>query len=204
MRALADLPVSDLLDEVEELALARRRADARLLEAAAEFALAHGERWLEDQRRSQPNRPGAQQAVRLGGAGTPRVAEFAPALLAARMRLSAWAGARLVADALDLAHRLPRTWARVRAIEVDAQHARFVARRCRDLSVEEAEVVDRRIAEIADGRVSWARFETLVDAAVMTADPATAAAREHEAARRQYARPTRSTSETRLPPTNAG
>ena len=42
------------------------------------------------------------------------VAEFSPATLAARLGLSTHGGRDLMADALDLAHRLPRLWERVR------------------------------------------------------------------------------------------
>lgn len=131
--------------------------------------------------------------MQLGGEGTPLVAEFAPAVLAARMELSAYAGGRLVADVLDLEHRLPLHWTRVQALEVDEQHARFVARKTRDLSPEEAANVDARIAKSADGRVSWTRFETLVEAAIVAADPDAAAAREQAAAREAFAKTTRST-----------
>ena len=121
------------------------------------------------------------------------MAEFAPAVLAARLGLSAYAGARLVADVLDLSHRLPLLWARVQAGEVGEGHARHVARKTRGLSLEEAACVDARVATSADGRVSWSRFETLVEAAIVAADPDAAAAREEAAARDTFAKATRST-----------
>ncbi len=51
--------------------------------------------------------PGMEQLVRLGGAGTPVVAEFAPAEFGAVLGMSPGAAAVLVGDALDLRHRLP-------------------------------------------------------------------------------------------------
>jgi len=91
------------------------------------------------------------------------VAEFAPAEFAARLGLSTYAGRELIADALDLAHRLPLLWRRVQALEIKASHARFVARKTRDLPRDQAGHVDERVAEYADGRVTWTRFETLVE-----------------------------------------
>ena len=94
---------------------------------------------------------------------------------------------------LDLEHRLPAHWARVQALEVAEGHARYVARKTRHLSPEEAAYVDARVAPSADGRVSWTRFETLVEAAIIAADPEAAAAREQAAARESFAKATRST-----------
>ena len=82
---------------------------------------------------------------------------------------------------------------RVQALEVAEGHARHVARKTRNLTLEEAAQVDARIAPSADGRVSWTRFETLVEAAIVAADPEAAAAREHAAARETFAKATRST-----------
>ena len=94
---------------------------------------------------------------------------------------------------LDLTHRLPEHWARVQAHEIAEGHARYVARKTRHLSVEEAAYVDARVAPSADGRVSWTRFETLVEAAIIAADPETAAAREQASAQDTFAKATRST-----------
>ena len=46
-----------------------------------------------------------------------------------------------------------------------------MAKKTRNLTPEEAAYVDARIAPSADGRVSWTRFETLVEAAIKAADP---------------------------------
>ena len=48
--------------------------------------------------------------VPLAGPGAPWVAEFAPADLAAALGISQDAGRQLLADALELAHRLPALW----------------------------------------------------------------------------------------------
>ena len=160
------------------------------LRLVAEFARQHGEGTVDP---IQARLPGRERAVRLGGEGTPLVAEFAPAVLAARMGLSAYAGGRLVADTLDLEYRLPLLWQGVQTLQVAEGHARYVARKTRNLTAEEAAQVDARIAPSADGRVSWTRFETLVEAAIIAADPEAAVAREHAAARETFAKATRST-----------
>ena len=74
-----------------------------------------------------------------------------------------------------------------------ASYARFVARRTRDLSTDQASYVDERVAESADGRIPWSRFEDLVTGLVVASDPEAASRREQEVADRQVARPTRST-----------
>ena len=98
----------------------------------------------------------------------------------------------MMADVLDLEHRLPRLWRRLLACEVRVGHARFVARKTRELSRQEAAYVDEHVAGVADGRLSWARFEAVVEAAIMAADPVTAAEREKWLARETFARATRS------------
>ncbi len=128
----------------------------------------------------------------LGGQGTPMVAEFAPAIFAARLGRSPYAGTRLIADALDLRYRLPRLWARVEKLEVEASYAREVARRTRTLTCAQAAFVDEQVAEEADGRLPWSRFTDLIEAAVITADPKAAEKREAEAAQKHVAAPTRS------------
>ena len=187
---LADLSRSALLDEVDALRQTQLQTGARLLQLVAEFARQHGAETVDP---VQAQLPGRERAVQLGGDGTPLVAEFAPSVLAARLQLSAYAGGRLVADVLDLEFRLPRLWARAQALEVREGHARFVARKTRHLSPEEAAFVDARVAESADGRLSWSRFESLVEASIIAADPEAAAAREEAAARETFARTTRST-----------
>jgi hypothetical protein len=186
--ALDDLAGGALLDEVARLHVERERAGLAILLAAASWADQCGEGSFD---LDLVNR-GGERWVRLGGVGTPRVAEFAPAVFGARLQLSPYAAGRLLADVLDLRHRLPVLWGRVQRLEVREGHARFVARKTRDLTPEQAADVDGRIAESADGRLSWARFETLVEASIVAADPAAAQAREEAAATEQFARPTRS------------
>jgi hypothetical protein len=187
-RVLDDLAGGELLDEVARLHRAREQASAQILVAATEWAYQHSEQRFD---LGLVNR-GGERFVRLGGEGTPRVAEFAPAVLGARLQLSPYAAARLIAEALDLKHRLPGLWARVQALEVRESYARFVARKTHDLTVEQARFVDTRVAESADGRLPWSRFETLVEASIVQADPEAAQQREQAAAIQQFAKPTHS------------
>jgi hypothetical protein len=187
-RALEDLAGGELLDEAARLHRMREEAAVRILLVAIEWAAQFGEGRYDLGLVSR----GGERFVRLGGEGTPKVAEFAPADLGARLQLSPYAASRLVADALDLQHRLPLLWGRVQRLEVRESYARLVARKTRDLSVEQAKAVDRRVAQSADGRLSWSRFETLVDASIVQADPVAAREREETAATQQFARPTHS------------
>jgi hypothetical protein len=79
--------------------------------------------------------------------------------------------AQLIADALDLHHRLPQPWARVEAGQVRASYARHVCAKTRDLTKDQAGYVDAEVAESADGRIPWSRFELLVEAKIAAADP---------------------------------
>jgi hypothetical protein len=111
MRAdLSLLDADGLLSAAEDNERALRAAEARGLEIAAAWAGLHGV--LDDPGRSAAL-PGAERLVRLGGDGTPEVAEFAPAELGAVLGVSPGAAAALVADALDLRHRPTAIWCRV-------------------------------------------------------------------------------------------
>jgi len=188
-REIEDMSGAELLDHVDELWQTQRRCEVQILLAARQHAILNNAATIDP---GQAQIPGGERARRFGGEGTPEVAEFAAAKLGARLGLSSYAGRELIADALDLSIRLPRLWARVEALEVKASYARFVARKTRDLTREEAEFVDSRVVESADGRISWTRFETLVEAAMKAADPVAAAEREEAEAHRQFANPTRS------------
>jgi hypothetical protein len=187
--AFEDLAGGALLDEVTRLHGVREQASVSILRAAAAWADQCGEGSFD---LDLVNR-GGERWIRLGGPSTPRVAEFAPAAFGARLQLSPYAAGRLIADVLDLRHRLPILWSRVERLEVREGHARYVARKTRDLGPAQAAYVDARVAESADGRLPWARFEALVEAAIIAADPVAAQAREEAAATEVFARPTRST-----------
>ncbi|MDQ3664126.1 MAG: 13E12 repeat family protein, partial [Actinomycetota bacterium] len=146
----------------------RRVADAAevaVLECAAHWADLHGV--VEH---AGPSLPGMQQLTLLGGVGTPKVAEFAPAELGAELGVTTYAARLLVADALDLRHRLPRLWARVQAGQVKPWVGRRVAQQTRDRDSEIAATVDAAVAPWAD-RLTWTRLETLVDATIIEVDP---------------------------------
>jgi hypothetical protein len=187
-RALEDLAGGALLDEAARLYRLREESSARIMVAATEWAYQHSEGRFD---LDLVNR-GGERFVRLGGDGTPKVAEFAPAAFGARLQLSPYAAARLIGEALDLKHRLPRLWERTMRLEVRESYARFVARRTRDLTIAQARFVDERVAESADGRLPWSRFETLVEASIVQADPVAAREREEAAATEQFAKPTHS------------
>ena len=160
------------------------RAEVVVLQAAAHWADLHG---VLDADPDDPDGrvlPGMEQLVQLGGAGTPVVAEFAPAELGAELAMSPFAARQLIADALDLRHRLPALWARVLAGEVKPWIARKTAETTRNVSAEIAAVVDRRVTKWAHS-LSWGRLENIITAAVIAADPAAADHKAHQAQTQQ-------------------
>src|SRR4029079_15959251 len=123
---VGDLDPACVLEAAAEAELAERRAAFRKLELAAHWADLHpatsdtgvetfgGAALLADES--------------MGGDGTPAVAAFTPEPFALALGMSPSAGAQLIADALDLRHRLPMLWKRVGRLEVAAPPARRGAR----------------------------------------------------------------------------
>lgn len=188
--ALEELTEAELLGHAEEVARMQRECEAQVLRIAVQVAIRHNPDTLDP---TVTTLPGRERVRRFGGIGTPDVAEFAAVTLGARLGISSGSARSMMADALDLVVRLPQLWRRVEGLEVKASYARFVARGTRDLTVEQASYVDERIAESADGRIPWSRFEDLVTGLVVASDPEAAAKKERDNARRQVANPTRST-----------
>ena len=69
-----------------------------------------------------------------------------------------------------------------------ASYARHVTAKTRDLSVEQAAYVDAAVAESADGRIPWSRFEALVEAKVAQAAPEVAREKEERAGQARFAK----------------
>ena len=118
--------------------------------------------------------------VPLAGPGAPWVAEFAPVDLAAALGITHDAGRQQVADALELAYRLPKLWKRVLAGEVPVWRARLIARETTDLRVKAALFADRLIAA-TPRRIGQVKAAQLVQEARLYFDPDRAIADEEEA-----------------------
>lgn len=124
---------------------------------------------------------GAERVVRVGGEGTPEVAEFTSAQLGPVLRASTISARFLLADALDLRHRLPRIHVLVVAGKVDLFRARWVAQATRKLTSEQARLVEERVIGRL-GRVTPAGLRHLIDTEILNVDPKAADA-ERELAR---------------------
>ena len=81
----------------------------------------------------------------VGGDGTPDVEEFTAEPLGAVFTITN-AALQLISDALDLAYRLPRVWARVETLELPAWRARRIAQATTGLTREQAAAVDAQLA----------------------------------------------------------
>ncbi len=129
-----------------------------------------------DHRATQGGRP---ERLALSADGVPEVDRAAVAELGLALGWSTQAALGLMADALELAYRLPMVWTRVVAGEVRAWRARQVAQHTRPLSRLAAGFVDRQIAPVAH-RVTRSEIDRLVAAAVARFNPdgAGAGARE--------------------------
>jgi len=157
-------------------------AETRRLQIAAHWADLHpGDAVPESQL------PGSERPVRLGGDGTPTVADFAPAELGCVLRISDGSACRLIGDALDLRHRLRLIWAAALTGQVPAYQARHIATTTRHLTAEQAAYVDTQLAPSL-GALSWGRLQTLLDAKIIQADPVGAEQQAAAAAQERFVR----------------
>ncbi|WP_310961942.1 hypothetical protein [Nocardioides terrisoli] len=174
---LADLGAREVLLAVEANRAEQMQAEADLLALAAHWCDLHGEVRYDDERRVRCD--GDAELVGIGGKGTPWVEEFCAAEFGAMRHQHPTAARNLMADSLDLRHRLPRLWSAVQGLRLDAWVARRVARDTRKLDARAAGYVDAAVAPFC-GTLPAGRFLDLVAAKVIEADPATAEeARRH-------------------------
>lgn len=174
----SDLDAAATLNSALERRVAADRAEAELLALAAHWADLHP---VIGESADGFQVDGMERLVPLAGPGAPEVAEFAPAELAATLGMSSYAGQRLVGDALELRHRLPRLWARVQGGSLQAWRGRQIADRSRCLSLEAAAWLDAQLAPFAH-KIGLPRVIRAIEAAMIRFDPEEAARREQRAA----------------------
>jgi hypothetical protein len=108
------------------------------------------------------------------------VEEFCVAEFGALHGTGTMAAQLLIADSLDLRHRLPMLWRQVLGGDVRAWQARKVAEATRPLSEEACAELDAQLSGMIC-MLPWSRFSRILCAAVLDADPALAAERERRA-----------------------
>lgn len=163
--ALAGAGSSDELQDGAFLELvaagltARRRAEVAELELVAGWVIRQGEA-----------REDRDPLVTPGGDGTPSVREYALPELAMAREEHTLRTRSMVADVLDLQHRLPKTWAAVSSLECEPWVARKVASMTRKLLAHQVGVVDAAVARAIVGHAPSTVFE-IASAKIIEADP---------------------------------
>lgn len=125
-----------------------------------------------------------EQAVPLGGEGTPPVPEFLHLEVGGALGLAPDRARLLISDALDLKWRHPRLWNQMVHGHLPVWRAVQVARRCHQLPSRITIWIDDRIGDVLPG-LSWARAQRLLDGEIAAADPATADREEQARHRRR-------------------
>src|SRR3954454_13395133 len=178
------------LDTTAVLAAPRRaRATANAAEAEV---LAQAVAWSHLHQVTDPDEAstvlvehGHDTGIPIAGDGAPLVSEFAVAEFATALGLSAGAGRNLVGQALELAHRLPKLWARVQAGSLAPWRARRVAEQTVAVSFEAATYADQMLAPFAH-RTGPAQTQRLVQEAIARFMPAYAAEQRDRANKQRY------------------
>jgi hypothetical protein len=173
-------PAADEVSATQVLTMATDALRARRLAEVAELRLAIGWAVLNGHPRDDRD-----PMLTPGGDGTPEVREHAvPELAMARETHPATTRA-LIADGLDLVHRLPLTWAVVEAGDCEPWVARKVAVICRSLLSEQVVTVDRAVARAIAGHAPSTVLE-IARAKVIEADPETHRAEQERSRHQRY------------------
>lgn len=177
--SITDLPQSpspaggvaglDLLGQARAARQCADASEAEILVVAVEWAVANPPLLGRDATAWYAASTSGEHKQELSAEGVPDVDRGAVGELGLALGVSTQAAAALVAEALELAYRLPTLWARVVAGEVAPWRARKVAQATRPLSRLAAAYVDRQIASLAH-RVSTGQLQGLVDAAMIAHD----------------------------------
>ncbi|KQY56770.1 hypothetical protein [Nocardioides sp. Root140] len=153
--------------------------------------LALGVRWAELHEEDPKTWPAARQfpgmakLIPVGGAGTPMVQDLCLAELAISRQTHPMATRWLVADGLDLVHRLPKCWAVLKTLRCEAWVARRIARLTRHLNAEDAAYVDAAVAQALAGEQPSVVLE-VCEAKIIEANPQLHEIRTREARERRF------------------
>lgn len=179
-RDLEDLAAGALLAAATETESVLREAEVHKLRLAYQWAVAHPAVDATETAHG-PSLPDVlTQPETLGGPSTPPVAAFTSEPLAVALGCSPGAASSLLADTLDLHHRLPLLWDQARALLVPVWKARRVAARTRALSLDAARWVDRHLAGRA-ASLGTATLDRLVAEAAARCDAESLRERERQA-----------------------
>jgi hypothetical protein len=180
--AADEASAAQLLDLATRALRSRRLAEVGELRLAIQWAVLHGHP------RDEPDEHDRREAMIIpGGDGTPPVREHAiPELAMARETHPATTRA-LIADGLDLVHRLPLTWAVVEAADCEPWVARKVAVITRALLSEQVGRVDRAVARAIAGHAPSTVLE-IARAKTIEADPETHRAERERSRHERYVR----------------
>ena len=156
--------------------LAAEQASVAVLREAAVEAMDRLLGWCDihsvdpqSQPEAVPVNYGGDKLVRIGGEGTPKVAELCFEEFAIASRAGVIATTNKAADFLDLRHRLPNTYDAVRGLRLEIWVARKVASMSRKLAADKVWIVDVAVAEAA--AESAGRILAIAEAKVIEADP---------------------------------
>ena len=168
-----DLTASDLLTSIKASRKVEDAEAARQLVLAARWADLHPPESIHDAATFSLASGGREHEEPIAGPGAPLVAEFCLAELGGVLGVSTTAAKKLVGQALELRHRLPRLWAQVLAGRVPAWRARAVAEvtihSSPALTRDAAAFVDAQVAAVA-GKVGPAQLDRLVAEAIKRYD----------------------------------
>ena len=173
---IADLDTGDTLTGVEVAVTVRRAAEVSLLHHAAHWADLHGDHdsvtrghGATDDESDQRDHPDFH---RLGGEGTPVVHEFSPAELAVSLRVHPLSARSLIADALDLRHRMEPLWLLTETDEeFEVWMLRKIASKTRHLPAEAAILIATDLAPLV-GSLPAGRLLDRLESLVVLADAA--------------------------------
>lgn len=177
---LAELSAGELLAEAAESEALLRELEVHRLRIAYEWAVSHPALDASETPQGAVLPRVLSEPDTLGGAGTPPVAAFSSEELAIAWACAPTEAASVMADALDLAHRLPLLWTEVTSGMVPVWKARRVARATRHLTEDAAAWVDRQLTGRVSG-VGPAMLDRMVAEAASRCEPEALAEREERA-----------------------
>jgi len=160
-----DATAEELLGAVEEVAALETTAGIRKLQLAVEWVLAHPGEEVDTSIEF------GMWDLQIAGDGAPTIDEGAVAEFAHAIGVSTDSAKQYLGDAVELAYRLPRIWARVMAGEVAVWKARKVAQATMSLAPAAADAVDRAIYFVLK-RCSFAEIDRQIVRARAAHDPA--------------------------------